>query len=555
MSDIVVLYYASWYIWGMTSSEFPENPALPEPERSIDTSDIVRFYSSDVEAGLREVNQQLATEGRTAYNHFTIGTILYDKIVIAAESGDTATIDDHIKTMVKLEEMPSHLFANACLAGIRAGSAYAGTRLREELAAYKGGFDPKKDVREDDSLAYPFTMHDILKNVVDGCHERDEDPTPWIDAYAINDVDNRSLYMRHYEYKVKDGDEAAQQALDAIIAEMAHGNILPPEFVLSFAAQCISKTADESIRSRYVSRMLTAAKRVFPTQSVVLDLINAGQAMMHTTYEPSHIEQLQELVDRLGEASNFTPFQLAKSQLAWRSEITRATVDRPEDVVTDLEQRIIALCNLASPIEPSDHFFAMGLKSNLLHMHADYCARKGDFASAKVFLEQLGGRMLLRDICYQQCLRSITTFEQLEELRPPNEKLAADKHLAMLFGLTEAGLANDYDRLANLAAELLREAQENKNIPLFALQPAYELVEKHAPDAAKRLLSDILSAIDAGKRVFTFSQHFKEQAVVAGVPGAAQRMCQNIENQRWIDPSYQLAEKWKLVKLISKAGQ
>jgi hypothetical protein len=536
----------------MTFPEFPQSHQ-PFAEASIPTSDILRYYASDVESDLRYAKDQLETDGVTIYDHFTIGTILRDKVAIAAEAGDIDTIDKHLETMLTFEDTPSHLLADAYLTGLYAGSRYASTQLETQLIAHTRRFSQNKDTHEED-LSGPIKQ-DMLSAIVDACNERGEDPTMWIITYGANTSDRWQLFMKHYDHRLVNGDTAVEGHINQKVSQLATNDRLPADFVLSNAARCIRGVTDDTVQDQFVTRLLQVAEQTQPTQGTFLELVDAARALLQSgdQHAPVVEQQFMALIDRFSEQSQLTPFEAAKKQLALRSELARASGYTPQDIIASLEQHIVDACRTASVFESSDHLFAMGLKANLLNMHAEYFAKEGDFAAASTFLGHLS-KSILRHVAYQNCLNAATSPDQLHTLRPTDEELDADELLRGLFDSAEAKLTNDYDKLTALAVQSVYDAP-HKNMLSFAVEDALQTVQANAPDKEKQFLTDILVAMRASGRDFAFTTHFSERGIALGIPGEVQHACHNIETKGTNSPSYILSRKWNLVKAISSTAQ
>jgi hypothetical protein len=543
-----------------TTSEIIESPAEQVRARCLQEVDaVIEMVESDVRARRQPCHN--------------VVRILSDKVTLAAEAADLATIDRHI-TMLAAYGQVTMPTATAYYTATLAGSDCAPALLQEALEAERAARPERIAARAVQSPEYArFAMTSlVLSSIIHACQENGIDAGPWIDMYALDGEDHWKLSAAHYANGMRSTEGEARNTyavqLNAKAAALFEDGAFTPEFICDNTWSALQYASDPAVRTGLIDKYksVVGGAESFGW-SDFQEVMMIGDAMLrdevlatpeNRAYFARTIDDLSALFQRAG----FDVYDIINTRLSWDMALIRSRGASPQEIVEAHDLRVGSL--MASNISDgpdgttSSEFrnreTVAVMRDRRLGMYAEAAMKENAVDEAAYYLSVIGNQWVKTDML-QKCLFYIQTVEQLEAIMPTDElALAFDPNLAVQLLLVKARLAGDTIALRRLGLHQVPNLLEDRSfVTRKYIQSTYEATvavnDAQAVDLAKELLP-LLRAIGEG---YSKTEYLSNALIAAGDTNEPQHAYEIIHDICRNDEPTRLALLWDLAQKIEAA--
>jgi hypothetical protein len=516
----------------------------------------------EVEYGLEDVRGAIAagTFDQSGYDGEIVGFIVEDTLADALRAGDQEQAEADLDFLLQIPNIYEDLLTEACYNVAITGNQHAFDILRGRLEAGKkqaiAGQAALRDAMPSmRRLVYAFTS---LDEVVKACESHDTPPDTWIDLYAVDAEHRWQLYTAHYRRLAESSKPeaaVAQARFEQKAQEFVTDDSLDPAFVFSDTEYLLSVVKNPELQAKILARFYQVTGKMMLTQTTFMQFLGVGNAVLENTAlaTQENIEIFENTIalaaDMLHEAG-IDPYEITHLQLSWRMALKQYYGSSPQELVDylDLQTSQMLAADIPPDVDPEARAKSIvDLRDYTLSTDASASAVKGDFVSARLFLQNISGDHMQVSTLIS-CLLHAKSQDQVDAIKPDEMTLQFNPRLGMQFRIKEAVLENDPKKLSSLALEIAGITDEPFRFnALINLQRIYNLAAQH--EGGPELAGKLLGVLRGWGAKYSYTQFYSEVLIRAGDNDELAKAYDDIDRNS-LNASYRLLNLWRLAQLL-----
>lgn len=480
----------------------PEAPPHPDDPESNKVREVYASSIVGAHAGAQELATAIATGELKESPSPDLRTMVSEMAVAEAGEGNIAAADQKIGVLLVISRGSE--LANACFAGMKAGSKYADDVLHEALLGEQAGLRRRVAYER---AAFPEegvnTSAPILEATVEMCEAGGEPPEDWINTYAIDTEQAWSMTVGHYgRVAAANADQQdLQQRLEGKIAEIQDPKLFSDAFVHQQIPEVLPLVKDPERRAALIQSFSDRGSLLPATTDTLRQVVDMGLLILKdpalaTTKTVGFIDSTVNWhVNELADAGPGALDQIVHMDMRWKAAYAQFDHLPAADVVDTIDTLTGGL--MATQYEPGN---GMTLRELGVEVQAVRYAATQNWVSAKHLIESLApgetqGRAL------GSCLSEARTMEEIEQLIPTKEVLPGvslrdyNPSLELHIQFARARVAEDMGQLHELGVACAASLTDrgDYNAKRRYAEQSFRIMAERAPAKGAALAKEILA--------------------------------------------------------------
>jgi hypothetical protein len=439
----------------------------------------------------------------------TAAEVMLSRAHTAARAESLADVESAVRGAIDLARENTKIVAEACYAGVAAGSEEAASYLHQCLTA-------------------EGNRAGLLDAVISECEQAGVEQTGvsaevWIQKYEADADNRRSLTLGHYRRMAeRDAPDSGlyRERFEAVAASLLDEGADPYKICHDIASH-VDAVSDPTLREQLLNRFMNRAPKTGAYVETFRDVMTLGKKLISDPNLGSKyaLNWCGIVSDYLYHAQDgrMAP-NVVKEHAGWMLAQEKHRGAGPDQLIGQLNKFIAKI----DAQDTADSGLSMELRDSVLGECATDYAREGDFDAARQCIGGMVGEenrlgMLTR------CLYIAETAEQRQQLRPDELTALAHPEQDMKWRLVEAGRTGTPDELAQVAREAVQGHMATNPSVRYGVEAVFARMAKLDAPGAIVLGKEIIDRLHAAGERYEVRAGFTRGLVRLGDTGEAVR--------------------------------